>query len=104
MRHTAIATHRRRVFGMNGFMLGKAHAHVLMLGEISDQHTTLITNNLVVMVIYTVVVRERMVDDFPICPRSFNKMPLMKLGLAVIAINDQRVGPRSIIEIVINAG
>jgi len=89
---------------MNGFMLGKAHAHVLMLGEISDQHTTVVTNDLVVMVIDLVFVRDYVVDDFLISPLSGDKMSLMLRGLAVIAINDQRVGSRSIIKIIINAG
>ena len=89
---------------MKGVMLGKAHAHVVMFGKIFDQHTTVVTNDLVVVVIDLISVRDYVVDDFPIWPLSFDKMPLMVLGLAVIAIYDVRVGSRSIVEIVVNAG
>ncbi len=92
---------------MKGVMLGKAHAHVVMFGKIFDQHSIVVTNDLVVVVIDLVSVRDYVVDEFPIWPLSFDKMSLMVLvlvlGLAVIAIYDVRVGSRSIIEIVVNA-
>ena len=85
-------------------MFRKAHAHVLMFGEISDLHTTVVTNDLVVMVIDNVLVREHMVDHFLSRPLSFDKMPLMALRLASIEVNDQRVGSCPIIKILIHEG
>ena len=49
---------------MKRVMFGKAHAHVLMFGKIFDQHTTKISNDLVVMVVDLVSARDYVVDDF----------------------------------------
>ncbi len=64
LRHTAIGTHTRRVVGMKSVMFGKAHAHVLMFGKILDQHMTIVTSDLVVMVVDLVSARDYVVDDF----------------------------------------